>query len=76
MFCTVSIQTSILEHLLSDICWENVEGGLLMIRLSVCLFKIQHCFFWEFRAYISEDATLADIVREVVQEMHLHKVEI
>jgi len=48
----------------------------MTIQLSVRLFKIHHRFFWEFRAYIYEVAKLADMVREVVQEMHLYKVEI
>ena len=37
---------------------------------------IHHHSFWEFRDCISEVAKLADMVRKVVQEMHLYKVEI
>jgi len=48
----------------------------MTIQLSVRLFKTHHRCFWKFRAYISEVAKLVDMVREVVQEMHLHKVEI
>jgi len=32
--------------------------------------------FWEFRAYIEEVVKLADMVREVVQEMQLQQVEL
>jgi len=65
-----------MKHLLSGFRWQNLAGGLMTIRLSVRLFKIHHCCLWEFRAYIYEVGKLADMVREVVQEMHLHKVEI
>ena len=48
----------------------------MTIRLSVRLFTINHHSFWEFRAYISEVEKLADMVREVVQEIHLHTDQI
>jgi len=64
------------KHLLSGIRLHKLEGGLMIIRLSVPLFKIHHRFFWEFRPDISEVSKLADMVREVVQEMRFHKAEI
>jgi len=48
----------------------------MMIRLSVPLFKIHHRSAWESRACIHEVAKLADVLREVVQEKEIHKVEI
>lgn len=48
----------------------------MMMPLSVYVVKIHHCSFWEFSACISEVAKLSDMVREVVKEMHLQKVEI
>jgi len=49
---------------------------LRTIQLSVYLFNIHQCTFCEFRACFQEVAKLADMVWEVVQEMHFHKVEI
>jgi len=46
------------------------------ILMSVQFVKIHHRFLWEFRVYILELARLADMMREVVQEMDLHKVGI
>jgi len=40
------------------------------------LVMVHHCSFWEFRACIPDVAKPADMVRKVVQEMFLHKVEI
>jgi hypothetical protein len=48
----------------------------MTIRLSVCLFKNYHCCFWELRARNYIIAKLADMIRDVVQEMHIQKVEI
>jgi len=76
LFCSVAIQLSILKHLLLGYRWQNLEGNLLMNRLLVCLFKIYHRSFWQFSGCILEFAKLADMVREMVQEMHLHKVDI
>jgi len=53
-----------------------MEGGHITIRLSVHLFKIHHRSFCEFRPCIQEVANLTDMVTEVIQEVHLHKVEI
>jgi hypothetical protein len=47
-----------------------------MVGLAVLLFKIHHRSFWEVRAGISVVAKLANMVREVVQEFCLQKVEI
>jgi len=47
-----------------------------MIQLSLCWFTIHHHSFSEFRACIWELAKLANVVREVIQEMHLQKAEI
>ena len=52
LFCSVSIQLSILKHLLPGFYSQNLETGLLTIPLCVRLFKILHHFFWVFRAYI------------------------
>jgi len=46
------------------------------ICLLLHLFKIRYRFFWEFRAYTQEVVKLADMVREVVEEMNLHKAAI
>lgn len=67
---------STLKHLLSDIHWHILEGGIMMIRLSVHLIMIHHHSFWEFGAYIDEVAKLVDKVGKDDQEMHLYKVEI
>jgi len=75
LFCSISIQLSRLKHLLSGFRLQNMERGIMTIRVSVWLLKIYHRFFWEFRAYNKEVAKLADMVREVVQVRHLHKVE-
>ena len=76
VFCHVCIQLSILKHLLSCCRSHDLAGGLITIWLSVCLFKIHCLVIWRFRDYIYEVAKLADMLTEVVQEMHLHKVEI
>jgi len=65
-----------MKLLLSGFCSQYLEVGLMRIWMSVYLFKIHHCFFWEFRAYIYKVANLGDMVREVVQKMHQHKVGI
>jgi len=53
----------------------NLQAGLMMIRLSVCLFKIYHGLFRKLRACIWKVAKLADMVSEVDQEMYHHEVE-
>jgi hypothetical protein len=47
-----------------------------MIRTLLLLFQIHDHSFWKFRACILEVLKLADIVQEVIQEMHLHIIEI
>jgi hypothetical protein len=76
LFCSVRIVLSILKHFLLGCHSEDGEGGIMKIQLSVQVFKIHHCFFWEFRECIAEVAKLAEMVRELVQEMHVHKVEL
>jgi len=76
LFSSICIQPCILKHLFSGSHSEDLEGGLTTIRLLVRLFKIHDIFLSEFRDYISEVGKLADMVREVVQEIQLHKVEI
>ena len=76
LFCSVQIQPSIVNHLLSGFRSPDMKGGLMTIRLSVRLFKIHHRVLWEFRGSIQEVAKLADMVREGFREMHYHKVEI
>jgi len=66
----------VLKHLISGFHTDNLPGGLMMVRVSVRLFMIHHRSVWELRACIHEVAKLADMVREVVSEVHLHKVEI
>ena len=48
----------------------------MMIQLLVNLFMIHHRSFWEFKAYIEKVPKLADVVGEVVQDLHHQKVEI
>jgi len=76
LFCSVCIQLSILKHLLSSFGAQHLEGGLMIIRMLVQLFRIHHRSFWVFRACISEVAKLVDMFKEVVQEMNLYQVEI
>jgi len=65
-----------LEHLLLGFHSQNLEGILMTIQLSVCLFMIHHPFFWDFRDCISEVNKRADMVSEAVQCIHLDKDEI
>lgn len=76
LFYSVCIQLPILKHHVSGFHSQNLEGSLIMIRLSVNLFMIHPRFFWEFGVYILEVAMLANMVRQVVQKIHLHKVGI
>jgi len=76
LFFSICIQLWILKHLFSGFRSPDLEGSLMTIQLSVPLFKIYRCVFWDFRSYIQQVAKLADMVREVVQEMQPHKVEI
>jgi len=75
LFCSVCITPLMVIHLLVAFCSQNLEVVLMTIRLSVCLFKIHDHIFWEFGDYISYVATLADMVSELIQEIHLQKFE-
>ena len=76
LFCSGYIWLSSLKPVRSGICSRHLASDLMRIPFSVLLLNIDHRFFCEFRAEIYEAAKLADMVRDVVQEMHLHKVEI
>ena len=75
MLCRVCIQLSLLKQLLSCYHSQNLEGSPMRIGFLVCLFKIHHRSFWEFSSCIYEVAKLADMVREVIQQMHLDNIE-
>jgi len=74
-FCSIGSQQLIPKYILSCYQLQNDAGGLIRIRLSVHLFNIHRRSFWEFRACIQAVAMLGDMVWEVVQEMHLNRVE-
>jgi len=44
LFRSIYILLSILKHILSGFDLESQQGGLMVIRFSVCLFKIHHHF--------------------------------
>jgi len=53
-FSSICIQLLLLNNLLLSLHSHNREGGLMPIRLSVCVSKIGHHNFCEFKAYLSE----------------------
>jgi len=76
LFCSICIQLSILKLLHLGCFSHTQEHGLLKIVLWVRLFTIHHRSFWELSTGNDQVTKLADMNREVVQEMHFHQVEI
>jgi len=76
LFCSLHILLAIVNHLLSGFRSLNLVGWIMTIWLSVCLFKIHHRSFWKIRACIQVVANRPYMVKKVVEEMHVHKVEI
>jgi len=74
--CSLCIQLWILKQLISVLSLQHREGSLMTIQFSVHLINIHYCSFWKIRACLKDDAKLANMVREVVSEIHVHTVDI
>jgi len=75
LFYSICIRLSILKHLLFRHSYAKFERWSHDHSIVGMLVKIHHHVFWEFRVYIQELSKLADMGREVVQEMHIQIVE-
>jgi hypothetical protein len=64
------------KYLISGFRLQNLNGRIMTIRGLVWQFHIRYCYFWELLSRNGAFAKLADEVREGVQKMELHTVEI